>query len=101
MACGGGITARAASLLPFSLDPFVEQVVDEVELGFRYPASFVRSGREPLVLMTERIRLDAFLVSRAVEAGAVFRDDCRVEAVDVDGADATVRTREGSVGAGR
>ena len=31
--CGGGITLRAAALLPFSLDPVVEELVeDEVEI---------------------------------------------------------------------
>jgi flavin-dependent dehydrogenase len=71
--CGGGVTARAASLLPFSLDPVVEEQVDHVELGFRYRGRLTRASAEPLVLMTERARLDAFLLGRAVAAGAVFR----------------------------
>ena len=76
--CGGGITARAAALLPFSLDPVVEEVVDRFEFGLSYRKRFARMSEQPLVLMTERLKLDAFLVSRAIDAGAVFRDGTTV-----------------------
>jgi geranylgeranyl reductase family protein len=72
--CGGGLTLRAARLLPFSVDPVVEDVVDRFELRLRYRSSFVRSYPEPLCLMTQRRRLDEFLARKAEEAGAEFRD---------------------------
>lgn len=73
---------RAARLLPFRLDPVVEDVVDRVRLRLRYGRSFERGGREPLVLMTQRKRLDHYLVERAVEVGAEFRDGAKVTGVD-------------------
>src|SRR5438477_3902526 len=56
--CGGGVTLRAARLLPFSIDPVVEDVVDRFELRLGYGSSFERAGDEPLCLMTQRRRLD-------------------------------------------
>src|SRR5918911_1869137 len=76
--CGGGLTLRAVKELPFSVEPVVEDVVTRVECRLRYGRSFTRGGGE-LALMTQRRRLDQFLVERAVEAGAEFRDGTRID----------------------
>jgi geranylgeranyl reductase family protein len=78
--CGGGVTVRAQNLLPFSIDPVVEGVIG----GFDVRAGrqrLVRRSQAPLAYMTQRRRLDAFLVERAVEAGAELRDGVRVAGV--------------------
>jgi geranylgeranyl reductase family protein len=79
--CGGGVTERAARLLPFSIEPVVEEVATKVDLRLKYGRTFERGDGVPLVYLTQRKRLDAFLVERAVAAGAEFRDDARVAAV--------------------
>jgi geranylgeranyl reductase family protein len=89
--CGGGVTARAASLLPFSLDPVVEVAVDRFKFGLSYGKRFLRVSGRPLVLMTERLNLDAFLVSRAIDVGAVFRDGTTIRNVQLHCDGATVR----------
>ncbi len=71
--CGGGVTGRAARLLPFSIEPVVEDVVDRLECGLRYRHRFTRRARAPLAYMTQRRRLDHFLLQRAAEAGAEVR----------------------------
>jgi geranylgeranyl reductase family protein len=76
--CGGGVTGRAVRLLPFALDAVVEDVVGFVDLRLRYGKLHARGRGEPLVYMTQRARLDQFLVEQAVAAGAEFRDDVRV-----------------------
>lgn len=81
--CGGGVTGRAARLLPFALDPVVEDVVRFVDLRLRYGKLHARGRGEPLVYMTQRLRLDHFLVEQAVAAGAEFRDDVRVTGVEL------------------
>ncbi len=94
--CGGGLTYRAVRELPFSVEAVVEDVVDRMELRLRYGWSFARGGGRPLVLMTQRRRLDAFLAERAVEAGAEFRDGAKVEALEDDeAADAVTVTVAG------
>jgi geranylgeranyl reductase family protein len=80
--CGGGLTTRALRLLPFSVAPVIEEEVDVFELRLGYRRRFVRRTREPLVVMTQRRRLDAFLVEQAQEAGAQFRDGATADGID-------------------
>src|SRR5215218_10502619 len=83
--CGGGLTYRAVRELPFSVEPVVEDVVDRFEFGFRYGHRFERRGASPIILMTQRRRLDAFLAEQAAAAGAEFRDGTKATAVSPDG----------------
>jgi len=89
--CGGGLTERAVKQLPVPVDPVVEEVVDRFELGFRYGTRFERGGERPLVLMTQRRRLDAHLAEAAAAAGADFRDGVRATALELGEREATVR----------
>jgi geranylgeranyl reductase family protein len=82
--CGGGVTGRAARLLPFSLAPVVEDTVTSVRMRLRYGSWFERGKGAPLVLMTQRLRLDAYLVERAVSAGAELREGIKVESVQTN-----------------
>jgi geranylgeranyl reductase family protein len=90
--CGGGLTGRAMRELPVDVSPVVEDVVRTVELRLRYRKRFERRSEVPLVLMTQRRRLDAFLVEQAAAAGADFRDGVTVEGLTIgpDGAELTV-----------
>lgn len=98
--CGGGLTARAVRLLPFCVTPVVEEVVDRFEIRMAYGRSVRRSTRDPLVYMTQRRRLDAFLAERAADAGADFRDRTRVGSVDQDADGVRLETSNGSIRAG-
>jgi geranylgeranyl reductase family protein len=115
--CGGGMTMRAVHQCPVDPTPVVEEVIDTVELRFRYEDAVVRHGRGPLVWMTQRRRLDAFLLDAARERGVEVREETRVEldggrkvtlsggekvAVDVVvGADGANGTAAKAVGLGR
>ena len=59
--CGGGVTGRAARLVPFSIGPVVEDTVTSVRMRLGYGSWFDRGDGGPLVLMTQRIRLDEHL----------------------------------------
>ena len=83
--CGGGVTLRAARLLPFSLEPVVEDRIERVECRLHYGRHFERSARTPLALMTQRKRLDHFLLGKAAEAGADVRDGVKVADVEAGG----------------
>jgi geranylgeranyl reductase family protein len=94
--CGGGVTGRAARLLPFSIDPVVEDVVERLDCSLRYEHRFVRRARAPLAYMTQRRRLDHFLLEQAASAGADVRDgvkvaDVRPDGLTVDGAEVRAR----------
>jgi flavin-dependent dehydrogenase len=91
--CGGGLTGRAVKELPVDVTPVVEDVVRTFEVRLGYRKRFERRSDAPLVLMTRRRRLDAFLVEQAAEAGAVFRDGVTVEGVTVGPDGATLQDR--------
>ena len=90
--CGGGVTGRALRQAPCDITPVVERVVHTFELRLHHGRSFRRTSSEPLILMTQRRRLDAHLAEQAVAAGASFRDKARVEQIEigVNGVTATV-----------
>jgi len=98
--CGGGVTIRGARLLPFAIDPVVERVVDRINvtMGHHGPRCDVLAGA-PLILMTQRRRLDAFLAEQAVAAGAEFRDGVRVRGVELAADGVVVRTDAGTLAA--
>jgi geranylgeranyl reductase family protein len=80
--CGGGLTGRALRRIPVDPSAVVERDVDRFELRLRYGPSFARDHDAPLIRMTQRRLLDAFLVEQAVSAGAELRDGVRVEAIE-------------------
>jgi geranylgeranyl reductase family protein len=80
--CGGGLTLRAVRQLPVDPAPVVEHEVDRMEFRLGWQRRFERRGRRgPFVLMTQRSRLDQYLVEQAVAAGAEFRDGVKVSDV--------------------
>jgi flavin-dependent dehydrogenase len=84
--CGGAISARAMRELPFDPKPVVECVVDRLELSFCGGRSVLRGGDRPLASMTQRRRLDQFLVEQAMSVGVDFRDQAAVSEVTERGA---------------
>jgi len=72
--CGGGVTIRCANLLPFSIEPVVEDVVTGARLKIGNGREVIRDAKAPLTYMTQRRRLDAFLAEQAQAAGTDFRD---------------------------
>ncbi len=84
--CGGGVTVRALRELPCDIEPIVEHAVDRIEFRFRGHRG-VRYGRHRLLAyMTQRRRLDHFLVEQATALGATFRDGVKVSDISEHGA---------------
>lgn len=88
--CGGGLTMRAVRQLPFPVEPVVEDRITRTRCRLRYGSTIEHRSARVLCLMTQRRRLDAFLVEQAAAAGAEFRDGVHVEvesdnALRVDG----------------
>lgn len=81
-ACGGGVSVKTRELLPFDLSPVIEHVVTGVILGNPRTGTVTRETGEPMLYMTQRRRLDAFLVDRAREAGVEFLQGEVVRGVD-------------------
>jgi geranylgeranyl reductase family protein len=84
--CGGALSTRAARQLPFDPQPVVEHVVDRMEFSYRGGRPFVRGRHNQLAYMTQRRRLDHFLIEQAINAGTDFRDGATVTEISERGA---------------
>ena len=90
--CGGGVTARAFERAPVDITPVVEQIVTKVRFSYKlghffdyeYRAGPDDEAPQTLVYMTQRHRLDEFLLQHACEAGAEFRGGAIVRDVEMD-----------------
>jgi geranylgeranyl reductase family protein len=82
--CGGGVTARAFERAPVDLTPVVEQVVNKVRLSYQLGDFFDYEYPQTLVHMTQRLRLDEYLLSQAVEAGADFHGGSAVRGIELE-----------------
>lgn len=80
--CGGGVLISAARLLPFPLDPVVEREIRGFRVRYRRGREYEHDFDQPLALMTQRRRLDAYLAERAQEAGAEFRQGEAVREIE-------------------
>jgi geranylgeranyl reductase family protein len=95
--CGGGLTMRAVRQCPVDPSPVVEEEVDIVELRFRYREAVERRSARPVIRMTQRRRLDAFLLDAARERGVEVREGTTIDVtqspadivVGADGANGT------------
>src|SRR5689334_20334842 len=95
---------RAVRQLPVSVEPVVEDRITRVRCRLRYGPTMERQCDEVLCLMTQRRRLDQFLVEQAAAAGAHFRDGARVDVesdrtIRVDGEPVAVDALVGADGA--
>ena len=91
--CGGGVLVSAVNLLPFSLDPVTEQTITSFRVRYQRSWEFEHRYHKPLAIMTQRSRLDAYMVEQAVEAGAEFRDGSAVRSIE----DTTVSLANGDI----
>ena len=80
--CGGGVLISAVKLLPYSLDPVTEQTITSFRVRYKRSWEFEHRYHEPLAIMTQRSRLDAFMAEQAQGVGAEFRDGSPVRRID-------------------
>ena len=97
--CGGGLTARALRHVPYPVDSVVEHVVDRFVIRVGYGRRFSYTSEGPLILMTQRRRLDLHLAEQAGAAGADFRDGARVERLAIEDCGVTATVAGGRVDA--
>src|SRR5438270_13574202 len=72
--CGGGVTIRAAELLPFDLASVTERTVRGVHISYDMHGGFTRRYPRAITHLTQRRNLDRYLARRAESAGTTFHD---------------------------
>jgi geranylgeranyl reductase family protein len=90
--CGGGITFRADDANDVDLAPVTEREIYAVRISIKLGRRFERRSTQLLARMTQRARLDEYLVEQAARAGADVRDGTVVSTIDVDDRGVTVRS---------
>jgi geranylgeranyl reductase family protein len=94
-ACGGGLTRRAFDLLPFDIDEVVEDRTFRTEIRVDGAVVFSKQTPEPSILMVMRDNFDFFITTKAVDAGAVLRDQTTFVSLDGVPGDVRVITDQG------
>ncbi|MDO8673758.1 MAG: NAD(P)/FAD-dependent oxidoreductase [Dehalococcoidia bacterium] len=79
--CAGGVTARAAALLPFDYSSVVEDTIYRARVSYRLERHLVRDTNRPLTYTVSRDRFDHLLCQEAIRQGAEVRDGEKVTTV--------------------
>ncbi|MBO8128706.1 MAG: NAD(P)/FAD-dependent oxidoreductase [Peptococcaceae bacterium] len=93
--CGGGITVKAAGLIPFAWQDIVEDVtlvstlVNQRVCRLQWP--------QPVCYMITRDKFDHLMLDNARRAGAIIKEGCGVMEVRRDSAGVTVRLENGTL----
>ncbi len=95
-ACGGGLTPRALQLLPFCIQPVIEDVTTTARLLVNGHAAFQQTYPRPVVHMVMRDRLDAFIVQKAIARGARLVQGLRFLAATGTSGNLEIRTTGGT-----
>ena len=90
--CGGGVTFRADEANDLDLSPVTEREIYGVRVSAAMGRRFDRTSPRLLARMTQRSKLDHFLVEQAACAGAEFRDGAPVRAIETDAGGVCVRS---------
>jgi geranylgeranyl reductase family protein len=99
--CGGGLVARASTLLPAATTAAVERRCERAELHLLDADLQYHATRDaPIITMTMRDRLDLAIASDAAAAGADLRAPCAVTGVTPDQLHVRLDTAQGPVTAG-
>jgi len=93
--CGGALTVRAASLIPFDIGGEIEQTIQGIRFNFCGKDPFVIETPEPVAYTVSRDRFDYLLASNAESKGAVLRDGTEVVEWKEERGEIAVRTLEG------
>ena len=73
--CAGGVTVRAAALLPFELGDLIEDVIYKARISFRLRETILKTTEKPITYMVMRDRFDHLLCCKASQAGAEVREN--------------------------
>lgn len=95
--CGGGVNVRAAHHIPFSIEPVVERVIHKYRFTYRGEKPFEKASVEPLTYMTQRMRLDQFLLEQARERGTRVIEEVSVRKIYEKDASMVVEDSAGKI----
>jgi geranylgeranyl reductase family protein len=81
-ACAGGLTMKTVRALRYSIGPVVRQTIDSMVLEERDSSPIPVRSRKPVCVMTERSELDAYCLTKTIDAGAVFQRERSITGIE-------------------
>lgn len=93
--CGSGLTHKILREIPYDVSPVFETQIHTFVFSSGFKEVFARTSAEPLIYCTMREKLDAFMLQKALAAGARVQFGEKVLEVQQDAASASVITRSG------
>lgn len=94
--CGGGLTRRTLNILPFDVSSCIEDYSDTLVINVENRPVFEKKVCEPVIGMVMRDRFDAFLMDKAIQAGAKLQDKTAFESCHGPAGDLVVQTSSGT-----
>ncbi|MCX6287485.1 MAG: geranylgeranyl reductase family protein [Bacteroidetes bacterium] len=90
--CGAGLTHKILSIMPFDLSPVIHTTIYSFRFSSGCNDVFTRTSGLPLMYCTMRDELDAFLLDKAVGAGARVMTSEKVTELSQDAGGVLVKT---------
>jgi geranylgeranyl reductase family protein len=91
--CGGGITLKAAHLLPFDISPIVHCTVQRLILLYRGEERLVIEDGQPLLYTSMRAEFDYFLAEKAFQEGVAVLENQSVREIQEKEGQYEIRTQ--------
>jgi geranylgeranyl reductase family protein len=94
--CGAGLTHKILEEIPYDISPVIETTIRSVRFSGKFNEIFTRHASDPIMYCTMRDKLDAFMLDKAVTAGAVVRFNEHVTGLSQQPDHAEVTTKKSS-----
>ena len=94
--CGGALTRRVISVLPFDISSVIEDYAHTAILNVQNETIFQRTNNNPVLGMVMRDRFDAFLIQKAEDSGTAILDDASFISLSEKNGYLIVQTSKGS-----
>jgi len=95
-ACGGGITRRAAKLIPFDIDSIVEDYSYRAFVSWRGEPLYSGVSKYPIISTVTREKFDNFLTCQAQSTGVHVLDNTKVMDIECKKTKSIVSTSGGT-----
>lgn len=81
--CGGGLSLKARDLLDFDIGDIIERKIKSAKIFYKKKEYIELGSDDHIGYLVDRAEFDHFLVRKAIEKGAEFRDGCEVTSYEI------------------
>ncbi len=94
--CGAGLTHKILKEIPFDVSPVFETAIRSIQFSHGLKDVFTRTSAQPFIYCSMRDKFDAYLLEKAVEAGARVEFGEQVTFVEQDSQGVSLKTKRQS-----